>query len=217
MWTLSLQKVLVRITCCISRVIGTKQAPSEDRTIPRVCVAPSLLGCLVGYAESESNFLNMSSTGTKEDDGYKGGWKIYAIPFKAALKPNARLVYDAKHSDEVWLVSYNEQNVEYKPESAGKMFYHAITFYPRSANTPIKEGTLYIEITKSEGIRFSPRFFLTKGYWCIEGPTAQHSSLAYSDKDFTVTEINKAKYQSAKDQAAALLGHEEPLPPYLKW
>jgi hypothetical protein len=73
-------------------LIGRRQAPSEDRTVPRVCVCPHLLGCILGYADAVSDF---HADGAKQNDAFKGGWKIYGLSFDAALKPNSKLVYDA--------------------------------------------------------------------------------------------------------------------------
>lgn len=190
-------------------------APSENREVTRVCVSTSLLGCLVGYAAAESDFF----TGGIKDSGFRGGFKIYAIPFKAALRPNAKLVYDAKHSDEFWLVTYNKETVEFIPETVGKAFYQSITYIARSGLKPYGYGVLYLEITKDDGIYYSKNHRLEKGYWKVEGMVPQNSSLLDSDKDVKVISISKSEFQSAKSESAALLSYIEPhqLPPSHSW
>lgn len=195
--------------------IGSSQSPSEDRTVPRITVAPSLLGCLIGNGNAVDHFLNLKSTGLPEDRHYKGGWKIYALPFECALKPTGRLVYDQAHSDEYWLVSYSPETVSYQPEVAGKAFYQEITFRPRAGQRTLSDGTLFVEVTRPTGLRFSQHIFLTQGYWRIEGPTDRHASLTVSDRGFQVSQIDKAEYNSVKNASAALLGLEEPS--YMSW
>lgn len=197
--------------------ISERASPMEDKSVPRVCVAPTVVGCLIGYAQSEQEFLMKPSDG-KDGSGYKGGWKIYALPFKAALKPSAKLVWDSRMSDEYWLVSYNKDSVEYIPEAAGKMFIQSIIYKARSGKTPEAiDATYYMEVTKEEGIRFSKRFFLTKGFWKIEGAVVKHVYSANDDSGFVVTELSRAEYSDAKNQSAALLGLEDKIPAYAQW
>lgn len=190
-------------------------APSENREVTRICASTSLLGCLVGYAAAEEDYFKASDN----KEGYRGGFKIYALPFKAALRPNARLVYDAKHSDEFWLVTYSKETVEFIPESVGKAFYESITYVARSGKKPFGFGVLLVEVTKEEGIWYSKNNHLEKGYWRVESMVPSNSSLAYSDRDVKVTRMSKGDYQSAKNASAAMLSYIEPyqLPPSHRW
>jgi hypothetical protein len=190
--------------------IGHRQADSENRTIPRICVAPSILGCLIGYSAIEYDFLS-------NQDDWKGGWKIYALPFEAALKPTSKLVYDSRHSDEHWLVAFNKETAEYIPETAGRIFYRSISYVARSGKVPAGEGTLYIEITKPEGFPFSKQYFLTKGYWKIEGPCPDYVRNWEDDKLFKVTELSQSEFRAVKNESAALLGMTDKIPTWVKW
>lgn len=197
--------------------ISKRQGDKEDRTIARITVAPMLLGCMIGYANDSYDFLNLIPNGKSEELGYRGGYKIYSVPFKAAIKPANKLVYDSKNSDEHWLVTYSKETVTYKPEPVGKMFYRGIMFVPRKDKLPFMEGTLYVEVTKEEGIPFSKNIFLNKGYHIIDGPIQNHIYSWKDDKVFKVRQIDKAEYLLAKNQSAALLGFTEPVPSYLSW
>ena len=197
-------------------LIGRRQAYSEDRTVPRVTVAPTLLGCFIGYAKADHDFQEYRSTGKPEHANYKGGWKIYALPFEAALKPNARMVFDAPASDEHWLVSFNRETNEYIPQAAGKMFYRSLRLISRSGKLPEGEMELYVEITKEGGIRFSKNHYLNPGYYRVVGPIQQNVATWKDDGDYVVTPIDKAEYASAKQAAADLLGFKEP-PPHQQW
>jgi hypothetical protein len=194
-------------------------APSENRDITRVYVAPTLLGCFIGYGQAGSEFANKTADGNDEENGYKGGWKIYALPFRAALKPNRKMCMDQKESDEHWMVTYSPDTTEYIPESAGRVFYHQIVLTGRSKKTPEAWVTMYVEITKEDGLRFSENHFLKKGCYRIEGPEQQHVESWRDDKEFKVVPISRGDYQAAKAQSAALLSYKEleNPPHYLKW
>lgn len=195
--------------------IGMRQGPQEDRTLPRICVSSTLIGAMCGYAAMEIDFLDLAP-GNKLDNGdtYKGGMKIYALPFKVALDPNKKLVYDAEHTDEYWLVSYNKETISYKPEPAGKMFYRSMTFVPRNGKKPAAEGELYVEITKEDGLQLTRDLKLDKGHWVIEGTTPQFLTMKYKDatirKQFKVKKIDRAEFMSQKKAVADMLSLKEP-------
>lgn len=202
--------------------IGKRQADTEDRTTPRVCTAPTILGCMSGYGMMEFDFMERVP-GEKSSNGgmYKGGIKIYALPFTAALRPNGKLVYDGKHSDEHWLVAYNKATATYVPRTAGKAFYRAVVYQGRPGKQPMAEGTLYIEVLEEKGLRFGNGIFLNKGYWIIDGPMPNFTTMTWSEstetKVFKVREIEKAEYLSNKAAAADLLSHTGDIPAYVKW
>lgn len=198
--------------------IGKRQSPQEDRTVPRICVCPTLLGCFIGYGDAETTFLDIApGSPTNVGAVYKGGWKIYALPFKAALKPSGKLVWDGKHSDEHWLVPYSKDTAVYKGEAAGKAFCHAITLVGRADKIPSGEIILYVEVARDKGIQFSKQHLLTKGCWRITGPLFRNTASPADDKQHVIEEISKSDYSAAKNQTAALLGITDPVPAYLSW
>lgn len=203
--------------------IGHRQSTMEDRTVPRVTVSPTILGCLIGYAQAEFDFMNLNYA-EKDSNGvtWRGGWKIYALPFKAALKPNARMVYDSRHSDEHWLVTYDASTVHYEPEVAGKMFMRSITYVGRNEKDklPAADCELYVEVSYKHDLRFGKHHLLAKGCYRITGPAPQNTEGWFSDKEFQVTEVTRGEYISAKNAVADLLGLQDPLPKppaYLFW
>lgn len=187
-------------------VIGQRQADSEDRTVPRLTCSVNILGCLIGYAASESEFLN------GHNKNFRGGYYIYKVPFKACLRPNNKLVYDASMSGEHWLISYNPETSEYKGEIIGKIFYTFIQFTGRDDKNPVEEMELCIEV--DEEIRFSEKIVLTKGYWLISGPSPNQTKNFKVYKDFEVKEITKSEYMNYKSRTANLLSVA---PIFSKW
>lgn len=199
-------------------VIGFRQAKREDRTVPRVCVAPHMLGCLIGYAAFLYDILNEDNTTDGKKSDYKGGYKIYGFEFKHALKPAKSLVYDVNMSDEHWLVSYNENTAEYVPVPVGYLFATNLSTVPGVNRTmPEHIVTLCVEITRDEGMQFSSKIKLEKGYWELVGPIPEQTASYKSNKEFKVTQISKEEYTERKLTCAALLNHQEPIPAFINW
>jgi hypothetical protein len=184
-------------------------SPDECRDITRVCVAPTLLGCILGYAVTENDFFAYASDG-KEDD-YKGGYKIYALPVKASLRPNKSMVPDVQGTDEHWVVSYSPETTEFIPESAGRFFCSAVQYEARAGKKPAGRMTLYVEITKPEGLWFSKSHFLTKGYWIVTGTVDRNTESWKHDQDFVVSSISRGEYMGEKVLKATLLSHDSPM------
>lgn len=196
-------------------VIGRRQAKEEDRTVPRICVCPTLLGCFVGYVKAIWDVENLVADGTKEDnnESYKGGWYIYAFEHDASLLPNKKMVPDVKRSDERWLTLFSPEHTEYKPEVAGKVFYHRIIQQPNNDRLPYSHVEMFVEVRRAGGIAFSKNHYLKPGFYMIDGP-APASTIAWdSDKQFTVKSIDRETFFSYKKVSADMLS----LPAYLRW
>ncbi len=194
--------------------IGRRQANMEDRTIPRITVAPTLYGCYIGYGQLILQCINYNPANHGD---YKQGLYIHEIEFDESLKPNNKLVYDASRSDEHWLVTYDEETKVYKGKVIGKLFITEIKTKPISGKEIVVAATIYVEVNKLEGIRFSKNIFLSKGYHVIENISEVHQCAWDKDKEITVKEISSSDYESAKRQSAAMLSLTVNKPPFTKW
>lgn len=94
--------------------IGFRQADSEDRTIPRVCCSPNLVGAIVGHAAVSMNTIDSWF------DKKLAEVSIYQMPFKEYIRPNTKLVYDADASEEHWVVPNDPSTVSFKAPLVGK-------------------------------------------------------------------------------------------------
>jgi len=191
--------------------VSKRAAPSEDNTIPRVHVSPSLLGCLRGYA-SFIDDTRYVPTGAKSDT-WLGGYYIYVLPFQAALKPSLKLVYDADYSDEHWLVAYNTETRFFKPSAVLKIVLSELKIVPG-----MKERSFYItyllENTSDITIKLSDDVELSPGYWEITLKTVErHSGSNRNAKVKTEDDlckyhkVTKKEFDSAKSVSAAMLSH----------
>ena len=114
--------------------ISRRAGMTEDNTVPRVHVADTLNNAWNGYATGPYLMANIQPSlskakGLKAD--YKGGFYIHRIPFRACLKPNKKLVYDADFTNEHWLVTYNEMTRVFPATCIGRVVGESVTFIPR--------------------------------------------------------------------------------------
>lgn len=142
--------------------VSKRAASSEDNTLPRIHVAPTLLGCLNGYAVLSYDIVN-SNYGKKS--AYPGGYYLYFIPFEFALSPSTKLVYDSDVTDELWLITYNKQTRTYKPSGIGRIVNVSITFLPSAINKGAEEiVTLAIEIPEDAKLRVDDKTWIHRGH-----------------------------------------------------
>lgn len=193
--------------------ISKRQALNEDQTLPRVTVAPTLLGCFIGYSGAVPQTLNYAPD--ENNKNYRQGYYINKIPFQYALKPTNKMVYDARRSDEHWLFTYNAETKEFPHTQIGKMFISSIIVNNRTNNVPDVWIELYVEVNDPLGILFSKNITLKQGYWKIYGPGDINQLSWDKDKKFTAIEISRNDYGSVKNRSAAMLS--ETIPPSMLW
>lgn len=189
-------------------IIGHRQALSEDRSVPRVTVAPTLLGCIYGFADM---IQYIASYSPQHDKDYKQGFYIHAIPFEYCLKPNNKLVYDASLTGEHWLVRYNEQTNIYNGKLIGKLFCNKLTMLPVTSKTNIITVELYVSIDKADGIQFNDKVHLAKGFYAIE---FEYEKLMLKN-GLNPVPITSEEFFNTKKLRADMLSHKEPL--YRQW
>jgi hypothetical protein len=193
-------------------------SPSENNTTARITVAPSLLGCIIGYARLEADFLEGTDKDTIKRTGFKGGYEICKLEFKHCLSPNKQLVFDAENSQEHWLVSYNKQTVDYYPVNVGKMFASGINYTAVNSQEPKVTVDFYLDIKSTKSIKFNNALHLDPGYYkCSITFDRKDNKGSVNGTPYTVTAISGLDYNKAKQLNAAMLSYENPMPKYLNW
>lgn len=202
--------------------IGKSFSDDEDRTLPRVTVSDSLLGCIVGYYRFLKDFLEI-------DDGSTNGYYINMLDFDYCLKPNCKLVPYAECANEYWLIGYNKSTLKYKPKTVGKLFISSLEHVMNQKETKhLIRCTFFVEITDDVEIQFSKGKNLKKGYYRITGDFTEYndsndndgsSSINHDDLElFKVTKIDKGDYRKVKNLSASLLDTScINVPIYGKW
>lgn len=164
----------------------------ENRTVPRVSTAPSLIGCLIGYVSGWNDFYF-------PEESKKGKLlqelTIYRFNTPLALRPNTKLLYDQKESDEHWLVGYSRDTMGYVPVKAGRLFYKDVLLVGRPGRSPFKIFTMLLEVT-DESLIFSKNIKLTKGYWEIRGPEPALKGIRNwtDDRLYQVKQVSKLEF-----------------------
>lgn len=109
--------------------LAERPGPKEDKTVPRVHVSDSVIGCVEGMNELVWHLMyGYSGYGSNEKVDFKNGWYIYKLPFEYCLKPNEELVYDVGWSNEHWLVPYNKETKKYKGEIIAKLIVSEVKY-----------------------------------------------------------------------------------------
>jgi hypothetical protein len=191
----------------------------ENRSVPRVSTAPSLVGCIMGYSSDLYDFMeqpNSVSADRQRKIKYRGGWGIYGIPFQFALRPSKKLLPDAARTDEHWLVTYDEATVKYEPQLVGKFFYEVVT-YRAGRDLPQVEVEMIVEVLTDTPIRFDNKTVLKRGFHrlLIKG---MHNADRW-DKIPVVEarEINRVEYSASKQLVASMLSFENLAPASADW
>lgn len=191
-------------------------APSEDNTVPRIHVAPTLAGCIIATNQTHHLLQNMIPLAKLKDHKksnsyntpYLGGFYIHKVPFDVALKPSKKLVFDADQTGEHWLITYNQETRKYPAIVIGKVILSNLSITPTVGTLPLMVAKLLVEITDNDGIYLDKKNYLTKGYWSFE--------LTDNTLISEVNNINKEVFDGFKDLSASLLSYQEPLA-CLKW
>lgn len=185
----------------------------EDRTVDRVHVSETLVGCIMGMDEL-TGYLQYN-TGEEEVEVFKGGWYIYALPYKYALQPNVNLVHDANRSSEVWLVPYSKETKEYKGEIIAKVFLETMSYanlgLDENKNTLRKYITTYIVevLNKSIKIDQSSNKQYPKGCYKVEitrtTDKGHHVNYSFNEDLVRVGKIDREEYNKKKVMAPKML------------
>lgn len=182
--------------------IGFRQAKTEDRTVPRVCVAETVVGCMIGYASMLYDFQTNVDPAKKD---WRGGYYIYAIDYEAALVPNNKLVYDAAMSGERWLVNYTQGTNVYKHRVIGKMFIRNVVT-ERKENINHIDCNIYLETR--EAIWLNAHQKLEPGFYILTGPIPDQVK-NYKAKSYQIKTIDKSEFESVRKLTVSLLDIEQ--------
>lgn len=156
----------------------------EDRSIPRIATTPHLEGALAAYQMHLIDFT---------DEDFDGVFKIYGLPFEAAIRPSARVLPDVNVSDEHWLITYNRETESYKPFKLGEF---ALISYTRLKRGYRWRFELVLKCSH-DPFPLTQQRRLDKGYYYVE----MESGWDFNKKGYPHEphEIHQLESISAKD------------------
>lgn len=200
--------------------VTKRTAQSEDRSIPRISTAPTLLACVLGYQSDLSDFHDhpkvRSYDGTREV-AFKGGWIVYGFPFDVAIRPLEELLPDVERTDEHWLVTYDRFTTDYRPVRVGKVFYDRVEYVANGTGTPDTLVTMIVEVHPNMAMALGKDHVLQPGYWQVLVKNLQSAESWDTVEIKRIQQIDAPEYNARKGAVAGLLSLDIPLPPSQTW
>lgn len=139
-------------------MVGSRQLPTEDRTVPRVCCAKSVVDAVRGHAAVAGQAIGRWKA------GQVGVFYIYRFPFREYVKPKPSVVPDASLTNELWVVPNDAKTSAFKAEIVGEFIVSAVSEEYEEGEL---EHSFTIMLHTREPVRLCGNSFLN-GYGKIE-------------------------------------------------
>lgn len=199
--------------------INTTFGEDENKTIPRVTVAPTLHGCLMGYSPTRVLFDHWDGHAyTKKnnpDDPYRQGYVIHKIDYLHAISPTREMVDDVRHSDEHWLVNYAPKQKDYPAQAIGHIIITSVSLNAKPGKAgrdqPEQVVSGYIKHTCKEGIGFTYDKPLPPGTYMF---TMSMNPKGVKDPSMMCVPVAESEYDQNKKLYAAVLSDQ---PGFMRW
>ncbi|MNI29820.1 hypothetical protein D3C76_89680 [compost metagenome] len=201
MYHLSLDGEIKKFTPFVTR----RAADKENISVPRISVAPSIMGCFTGYMSSWNDIAWPDLKNKK----FKNGWYLYRLPYEYCIKPDKKQLFDQENSNEHWLVTYSPETREYKGDIVAKMFYAELKMQVQSGKYPDYLVKLVVEVLEGP-VLFGGTTALEKGTYLIEGPAPENHADWSDIKPYTINKISYGEYAKLKGLSADMLSYHQP-------
>lgn len=193
---------------------------TENTNTPRITVAPTLVGCMIGYFRIERDVQDGTAMLPGQDrPKFSGGYSISKLEFNHCLKPGNKMVIDSESSDEHWIVPYSEEYVEMEPAIIGQIFVDAVTYIPRSGHHPGVRLEMLLQLDDdSIELPIIPGRSVKKGHYRYSVSWENIRTRTVRDQQCltVLEEISQEEYLRLKGLRAAMLSYEQP-PAFTKW
>lgn len=199
-------------------VMPTSAGEGEDNTCPRICVSPTLLGCLAGYGRVASDLTEHVAHTEQVTKDFNGGYYISAFAYTHALDVNQNLVPEATITDEHWLVSYDSDTRIIKPVQVGKCFVKGVYFSNRGAVAPNVVYELIVSVNPNTSIWLNNDVEITEGNWFVTVATVSCPGGRLNGAELgSATKLSDKEYTDLKNTSAVLLDVGTGSFPLLNW
>lgn len=182
--------------------VSARTLDKEDVRVPRICTAPTLLACFVGYGSLWADFYS----GTKDS----GRWTIYGFDFDLGFVAGKKLLPDQATTDEHWLLTYSKATGEYVPKKLGLI--KAVACKSRKVgDTTVNDIEFVVEV-RSDGIYWNRDQLLERGYWHVVVSNWKDSdpTRRLRDTTCTVTALDRKQYDQLAGEKLSMLEYEVP-------
>lgn len=179
-----------------------RTAQKEDRTVPRISTAPTIIGCILGYQADIIDFLENTI-----GEDWNGGWYIYGFESECSLLPNKKLLIDVGRTDERWLVPYNADKWSYPAKLVGKFFYRKVSTQYAGKNSTWDVEVVF-EVNRGCEVRAFNGLTLTEGHWIMTfHRSTENWKTGVAEH---VRQLTTKEYRSIKSVNADMLSYQEP-------
>ncbi len=184
-----------------------RSAPKEDRSVPRVSVAPTIIGCILGYQKDRFDWEE-----GRYNKKWRDGWYIYGFRNEVSIKPSVKILFDADFTDERWLVPYKPEKWQYPAEIIGKYFYRSVN--ARQLNGKYKKVIeMFFEVSKGATVRIKDDVVLSEGFWAFDyGRWVEGWDKGEIEN---LRKLDATEWKKVKGATAELLSYQEP--PSARW
>jgi len=180
--------------------VTRRAAHKEDRSVARVCVAPSLVACMYGYSSilwEYGNDLNQSYYSGDKTVKWNGGWTIYGIPYKVALFPSEQLVPRGPDSDEHWLVTTDKDTSHFKPVVFGEFYLESsVQVHVRGKKQTTVE--IWVKVTHPDGLFLDKQHHIAPGCWVARVRDFDTANGVAGRNTLDLTQISEKEYTTRR-------------------
>lgn len=199
-------------------IMPTSAGEGEDNTCPRICVGPTLLGCLAGYGRVASDITDHPAHTDPESKSFKGGYYISAFAYTHALDVNQNLVPEAPITDEHWLVGFDSDSRVVKPIRLGKCFVNSLSYRNKGNVVPDVTYELIIELEQGNSLWLDHNVKIDHGNWYVSISTKSCPGGRLNGAELgSVTKLDDIEYKRIKNLSAVLLDTSSKSFPLLSW
>ncbi len=199
-------------------IMPTSAGDGEDNTCPRICVGPTLLGCLAGYGRVASDLTEHPVHTDPESKSFIGGYYISAFAYTHALDVNQNLVPEAPITDEHWLVGFDSDTRVVKPTKIGKCFIKSLSYSNKGNIVPDVTYELIIELNSGNSLWLDDKVEIDSGKWFVTISTKSCPGGRLNGAELgSVTKLSDKEYTDLKNTSAVLLDVGAKSFPLLNW
>lgn len=199
-------------------IMPTSAGDGEDNTCPRICVGPTLLGCLAGYGRVASDIVDHPAHEEPTSKDFNGGYYISAFAYTHALDVNQNLVPEAPITDEHWLVGFDSDSRIIKPVNVGKCFVKGVYFSNKGKVVPGVTYELIVNVNSGNSLWLDDKVEITEGNWFVSISAASCPGGRLNGAELgSVTKLSDMEYLKLKNTSAVLLEIDSKSFPLLNW
>lgn len=187
-------------------IMPTSAGDGEDNTCPRICVSPTLLGCLAGYGRVASDLTDHPAHEDQESKSFMGGYYISAFAYTHALDVNQNLVPEAPITDEHWLVGFDSDSRVIKPVNVGKCFVKGLYYSNKGNVVPDVSYSLIVSVNPGFSLWLDPKVEIDAGNWAVNISTNSCPGGRLNGAELgSVTKLSDDEFRKIKNTSAVLL------------